>query len=367
MAWAADGSSGTLQDYTTARYLGLIRNFHRHSWLLIYLFGASPAVCASFLRGRPGHHLQPFDTQGNSLYLPYATSLRMGGLGYNSSAQKSIAVCYNTLDNYLHALRDAILTPHPGYAHIPSGQQGDYQQLNDSLLQIENEFYSTVRPKRVAASGETPLTALHKRGIEYIEVRCMDVNPFMPEGIDADTMRFLDTFLLHCLLADSPECSAEQQSVLDSNLEKVVERGREPGLQLNTPEGERPMVAIADELLQQLDAIAQLLDHCHGGEHYARALELQRHKVRDADATPSARVLREMREQELPFYRLALNYSARWAAHYKQRELRPDTLAQLEHESAESLAAQRALEASEQHSFSEHLAAYYAQYSALQV
>lgn len=366
-AWAVDGRPGTLAQYTTERYLGLIRNFHRHSWLLIYLFGASPAVCASFLRGRKGHSLQPFDSEGNSLYLPHATSLRMGGLGYNSSAQKSIAVCYNSLDNYLHALRDAILTPHPGYAHIPSGQQGDYQQLNDSLLQIENEFYSTVRPKRVADRGETPLTALHRRGIEYIEVRCMDVNPFLPEGIDAPTMRFLDTFLLHCLLDDSPPCSPEQQAVLNSNLEKVVERGREPGLALTTEAGQQPMRDIAQALLDALAPIATLLDRCHGGEEYTQTLALQRGKLEDAEQTPSARILREMHEQNVPFYRLALGYSQRWAEHYRARSLDPATQARLDRESSDSLQAQRELESNEGESFSEHLAAYYAQYAALAV
>ena len=81
---------------------------------------------------------------------------------------------------------------------------GEYNQLATTLLQIENEFYGTIRPKRVIRSGERPLHALRERGVEYVEVRCMDLDPFVPVGIEAPTMRFIDVFLLHCLLSDSP-------------------------------------------------------------------------------------------------------------------------------------------------------------------
>ncbi|MEQ8516489.1 MAG: glutamate--cysteine ligase [Chromatocurvus sp.] len=365
-AWKADGSPGRQQDYITDRYLGLIRNFHRWSWLLIYLFGASPAVCASFMRGRGQQSpLQAFDGEGNTLYLPHATALRMGGLGYNSAAQGGLNVCYNTLDNYIHALKDAIMQPHADYAAYAAGENGDYQQLNSSLLQIENEFYSTIRPKRVTASGETPLAALHRGGIEYIEVRCLDVNPFLPEGIDAETIRFLDMFLLHCLTRDSEACNEREQARHDANLEAVVNRGREPGLTLETLDGPQPMASMANALLDALGATADALDASHGGSDYREALDAQRAKIADPDLTPSARLLAEMRERTIPFYRLGLNYSNRWAEYFRSRTLSPETLAALDAESARSLEAQEALERSEAPDFAGHLAAYYAQYAAL--
>ncbi len=365
-AWEADGSPGRRQDYITGRYLGLIRNFHRWSWLLIYLFGASPAVCASFMRGRGQQSaLQAFDNEGNTLYLPHATALRMGGLGYNSAAQRGLNVCYNTLDNYIQALKNAIMQPHAAYAAYPAGENGDYQQLNSSLLQIENEFYSTIRPKRVTASGETPLAALHRAGIEYIEVRCLDVNPFLPEGIDAETIRFLDIFLLHCLTCDSEPCNEQEQALQDANLEAVVNRGREPGLALDTLDGPVSMAALAQELTQTLAATAQALDASHGGSEYRRALESQQRKIADPDLTPSARLLAEMREHDIPFYRLGLNYSNRWADYFRSRDLSPATLAALDAESARSLEAQSTLEHNETRDFAAHLAAYYDQYATL--
>jgi glutamate--cysteine ligase len=364
-AWKQAGSPGDICDYVSDRYLALIRNFHRHSWLLIYLFGASPAVCASFLRGRGDAGLQPFDEQGRSMHLPYGTALRMGDLGYNSSAQKGLNICYNSLDNYVETLRCAILRPHPQYKDIPCGQDGDYQQLSDSLLQIENEFYSPIRPKRITRSGETPLTALSQRGIEYIEVRCVDVNPFSAVGIDAEQMRFLDTFLLHCLLDDSPACNEEEQANQAANLEAVVNRGRKPGLMLQTNSGEQPMAECSAKLFSAMQPVAELLDKANASSQYTQSLQQQRAKVTDPELTPSARVLREMKEKDLPFFRLAMTYSEQWADHFRSRHLSPEIQAQYEEESRRSLEAQREVEEADNMSFKDYLEKYFAQYRAL--
>jgi glutamate--cysteine ligase len=364
-AWHAAGQPCSMQDYVSTRYLALIRNFKRHSWLLIYLFGASPAVCASFLRGRENPGLLPFDEAGRSLHLPFGTALRMGDLGYNSAAQKGLNICYNCLDTYLETLRNAILQPHPEYAHIPSGQNGDFQQLSDSLLQIENEFYSPIRPKRVTGRGETPLTALLRRGIEYVEVRCIDVSPFTPVGIDAAQMRFLDTFLLFCLLAPSPPCNDADQARQAANLEAVVNRGRMPGLNLQTAAGEKPLATCAGELLDAMREIATLLDEVHGGELYCLSLERQAASVADPELTPSARILREMREGDLPYFRLIMSYSEKWADYFRNRPLGAARQAAFEQQTRQSLQVQRDIEAADDISFEQYLDNYFSQYRAL--
>ena len=363
--WREASQPGSLKDYISHRYLGLIRNFNRYSWLLIYLYGASPAVCASFLKGRDDHGLLPFDEQGRSLHLPHATSLRMGDLGYNSDAQKNLNICYNSLENYVNTLHEAIRQPHPAYREIPSGENGDYQQLNDSLLQIENEFYSPIRPKRVTASGETPLNALARAGVEYIEVRCVDVSPFSPLGIDAPQIRFMDTFLLYCLLLDSPDCDDSEQREQAENLEAVVNRGREPQLELR--EGGSPigLAQWGQRILETMAPVAGLLDTAHGGKLYAAALADQAEKIADPEKTPSARVLREMHEQDLPFFRLAMSYSERWAAHFSDEPITATVAAAFERESLRSLQAQRDIEASDDISFEQYLHDFFVQYEAL--
>src|SRR2546430_4827060 len=212
------------------QYFALIRNFRRHAWLLLYLFGASPAVCSTFVEGR-AHELK--ELAPGTFYLPHATSLRMGRLGYLSEAQDSLAVSYNDLESYAASLDDALTKSYPAYAAIGVRDGEDYRQLAPSLLQIENEFYSTIRPKRVVRPGERPLHALRERGVQYVEIRAMDLDPFSAIGIAVETARFLDVFLLHCLLNDSPPDSLEEIKAVGRNKQRVAARGREPGLRLD--------------------------------------------------------------------------------------------------------------------------------------
>ena len=155
------------------------------------LFGAAPAVCRSFVLGTD-HKLEPFSE--GTYYLPHATSLRMGRLGYQSEAQSALDISYNSVADYSRSMRIGLTESYPDYSAIVPAEDGEYPQLNDAVLQIENEFYGTIRPKRTTRSGERPLSALNERGVEYVEVRCVDLNPFEPLGINAEQIRFMDTF-----------------------------------------------------------------------------------------------------------------------------------------------------------------------------
>ena len=277
---------------STEDYFGLIRNFRRHSFLLLYLFGASPALCSSFAAGRE-HGLQTL--RGRTLHMPHATSLRMGRLGYQSDAQASLSVSYNSLESYAASLQEALTKPYPAYEAVGiRNPGGDYNQLATSLLQIENEFYGTIRPKRVIFPGERPLHALRERGVEYVEVRCMDLDPFEPVGIAASTMRFIDMFLLHCLLGDSPADTPAEIAALARNQQRVAARGREPGLLLERGDTEVALTAWAAQLLQEIEPIAAALDAALGGADHRHVLAAASATLNDAQTTPSARVLATM-------------------------------------------------------------------------
>ena len=276
-------------------YFALIRNFRRHSFLLLVLFGASPAVCTSFVAGRE-HGLQPLSP--HTLHLPHATSLRMGRLGYQSDAQSSLSVSYNNLESYRASLRGAT-KPYPPYKAIGiRNPGGEYNQLATSLLQIENEFYGTIRPKRVIKSGERPLHALRERGVEYIEVRCMDLDPFVNIGIASPTMRFIDMFLLHCLLSDSPPDSREEIAALARNQQSAAARGREPGLQLQRNGARASLVDWGAELIEGCAPIADRLDAEFGGTDYRDALAIAQKTWHLPSMLPSARVLSALRAGE---------------------------------------------------------------------
>jgi glutamate--cysteine ligase len=275
------------------QYFALIRNFRRHSFLLLLLFGASPAVCSTFVAGRE-HGLQPL--AGGTLYQPHATSLRMGDLGYRSEAQARLAVSYNGLDSYAASLHDALTRPYAPYEAIGvRNLGGEYNQLATSLLQIENEFYGTIRPKRVIFPGERPLHALRERGVEYVEVRCMDLDPFVTVGIDAPTMRFLDLFLLHCLLSDSPPDTPQEIAALGRNQQRTAARGREPGLKLERGRHEVALLDWGAEIVEQCAGLADALDAALGGQAYRDAHRAALAGLAAVDSLPSARVLATMR------------------------------------------------------------------------
>src|SRR5947209_14629576 len=171
----------------------------------------------------------------------------MSDVGYRNRNQAGLSVSVNSLEEYVRDLQRAISTPHPPYQKIGVKGNGEYQQLNANILQIENEYYSFIRPKRVARSGERPTKALQRAGVEYVEVRALDVSAFDPVGVNQNKLRFLEAFLALCLLKDSPPIADSEQAALDQNHVTVARRGREPGLTLAREGREVSMLGWARE------------------------------------------------------------------------------------------------------------------------
>lgn len=296
----------SLQNFKSEGYFKLIRNFRRYGWLLLYLLGSAPAVCRSFVANRD-HQLSPVGQDSHSLYQPYATSLRMGDLGYQSQAQSTVDISYNSLEEYINSLRSALATPYKAYDDIGlKDPQGNYKQLNTHLLQIENEFYSAIRPKRTAVLDETPLQALQHSGVEYIEVRCLDVNPLLACGIDAQTIRFLDTFLLFCLLSESPKSTNSEAQIFSNNMLKTVYQGRDPQLRLQKGPSKVRLRQWGADLLLEMQPVAKQLDMAHDNQYYTQALRSMQAAIIDASKTPSESMLKEMQDNNETYYRMAM-------------------------------------------------------------
>ena len=354
---AADTGKHTVSPmaFQSESYLAMIRNFRRYSWLLMYLFGASPALSTGFLRGRP-HKLETLSA--DTLYLPYATSLRMSDLGYQNDAQSGLRPHENSLDDYVAALTKAVNQAYPPYAELGTKKDGEWIQLSTNVLQIENEYYSTIRPKRVIRTGERPIQALCLRGVQYIEVRCMDVDPFEPVGISVETGRFLDVFLLLCALEDSAAISEHDSARYTDNFARTVKEGRRPGLMLARDDGPVTLRDWGQDLLARLTPVAALLDAGRGDHAHADALAAQAVKLLDPDATPSAKVLAELRANGGSFAAFGLRQSERHAAHFRAHPPTPAERADFEAMAAASLAEQAALEAVAGGNFDDYVAAY---------
>ena len=354
--YACCAASGPMQDFVSERYFGLIRNFLRYSWLIPYLFGASPAVSTSFLQGRKPDLVPLGD---DTMYGPYATSLRMSDLGYQNRVQAKLHVNFNSVAGYAQALDAAIHTPDPFYTAIGVKDGAHWKQLNANVLQIENEFYAGIRPKRIGPHGERPAIALQKYGVEYVEVRVFDLNPLVDIGIAPEQSSFADAFLLMCLMRDSPPITAREQSENDENKRRVVTRGRQPDLQLLVHNAEQALRPLAHELFDDMLPFARMLDSAYGGANYGQTLQELRLRIDQPELTPSAIVLEGVR-QHGGLANFTMHMSRQHQQSLLAQTLDAAALDKFITSAQASLAQQKQLEAKPQGSFEDYVAAYYA-------
>jgi glutamate--cysteine ligase len=350
------------RDFVSTGYFSLLRNYRRYGWLILYLFGNSPVLCSSFVAGRP-HTLKQLAP--GTLYEPYATSLRMSDLGYRNKSQAGVQISVNSLAEYIADLSRAIAVPNPEFERIGvkvNGPDGvEYRQLNANLLQIENEYYSFIRPKRVARSGERPTQALARGGVQYVEVRALDVSAFDPVGVNQNKLRFVEAFLALCLLKDSAAIDSDEQERLDGNHAVVAHRGREPGLELQRDGRAVSLHSWALQLLDEMRGLCELLDYGEAQRPYTAALDVQAAKLHDSALTPAARTLAEMTSTGESFFQFAQRMSQAHRGYFL--DLYPPNqtrLAQFAQEALESVQRQEHIERTDTLDFDDYLAKYFA-------
>lgn len=348
------------RDFVDSAYLELTRNLQRFGWLIPYLFGASPAVCKSFLGNKPTELLE-FDP--HTYYEPYATSLRMGDIGYTNSKEKGVGIKanYNSLEGYIRSLTHAIETPSPLWEKIGVEVDGHYEQLNANILQIENEYYSTVRPKQVLEGLEKPTLALRRRGVRYIELRSLDVNAFHPLGVSEEQLCFLRAFMVYCLLLESPPINVQERKEIDQNIGGAAHRGRDPALSLSRLGREVRLLDWARDLLQAMEPVCELLDRWDERKPYSRTLKQQQECVDNPENTPSARMLQEMRDQGEGFFQFAKRKSLQQRDYFSDFVPDAGRYRMFLEEAEASLARQRDMELADDVSFGQFLADYFAQ------
>jgi len=349
-------SKEPLQDFISRRYFGLVRNFLRFGWLIPYLFGASPALCKSFLQGHPSDLIE---LSPGTLYGPYATSLRMSDLGYQNHAQDKLAIGFNSLREYTHGLEAAIRTHDPYYAEMGVRDGERWKQLSDSVLQLEAEFYAAMRPKRIGLKGERPALALQTYGVQYVEMRLFDLNPFVDIGITPEQSLFADALLLMCLFRDSPPITSREQGENDENKHRVVTRGRQPDLHLLVHNREQSLSTLAHELFDEMLPFAAMLDAAYGGKQYDLALQNLRQRINQPELTPSAQVI-EAAKQHGSYFDFAFEMSQKHTHKLQAQPLPAEVNARFQTSVTSSLAEQAAIDASTEKPFEEFVAAYFA-------
>lgn len=347
----SDEESG--KEVISAGYLQLIRNYYRFGWIIPYLFGASPGVCPSFLNGRTTD--LPFEYASSGLiYLPYATSLRLSDLGYTNKSQSQLRISLNHLDEYVRSLKQAIKTPYADYQRMGLQRDGRYLQLNTNVLQIENELYTPIRPKRITREDESPSDALMCGGIEYVEIRSLDINPFSPVGVDEEQARFLDLFLIWCTLAEAPDMSTKELLYIRNNWCRVILEGRKPGLMLNIyGSTEQPLTTIGKFLFNDLRRVAETIDINNGATNYQQVSDKLVEVFDYPELTLSARFLDQLIVHGISGLGLILAENYRQILRDEPLQALSET--QLDNEQILSWQRQRALEAADNLSFDEFL------------
>lgn len=356
--WAELNGKEYSQDQISADYFGLIRNYRRLCWLIPYLYGASPALCGSFLKGKK--HALPFKKVGKgTVYMPHATCLRMSDLGYTSAEQSSLKICYNQLDNYVKLLRDAMNTPSTRFSQFAAGDEGNYQQLSRNIIQIENELYSPIRPKQPTKSMEKPTDALVRRGINYIEVRALDVNPFSAVGISQAQFDFLDVFLVTCLLMPSAELDETQLNEAKENMNRVVLEGRNPGLVLQNDGVDITLPQWCTSLFKSFEQAAELLDLANDTSRYGEAVKTEFAKVHNPELTPSGKLLSMLLEEDKDNGVLGLELAQAYQSEMKSFEYTDTDAAGFAAQAEVSFASQKEIEAADVKDFDTFIRDYF--------
>ncbi|MCI0655163.1 MAG: glutamate--cysteine ligase [Methylococcaceae bacterium] len=349
------------RDFIADAYFSMIRNLQRWGWIALYLFGASPAICKSFVRDRKAFYRDFDEFDPHTFFKPYATSLRMSDIGYKNNTQSQLHISYNNLQDYIESLTLAIETPFPDYRKIGIRVAGEYRQLNDNILQIENEYYSSARPKQIADSGEKPTLALKRRGVRYVEVRSLDIELSSDIGVTEERLFFMEALLLTCLLLESPQLDRKSTAVNNQNFLAVAYAGRDPALILKKENHSVKLRDWALEICESMRGICEILDATQEDRRYTKALENQIRAVRDPERTPSARILAEMRETRESFADYALHRSEQYRRSFKSQTLSSEKTLHFEEISRESLAEQQQMEREQTQPFDVFLDRYFSQ------
>lgn len=348
------------QTFINTKYMGMTRNIQRYGWIIPYLFGTSPAICPSFIEdGMKPEGMKDF--QSHTYYEEFGTSLRMGDIGYTNNNEDSVGVKanYNSLEEYISCLRTAISTPHQEYVDIGIKSGDEYLQLNTNILQIENEYYSSVRPKQILNGFEKPTCALERRGIQYVELRSVDINAFRPAGLTHKQLYFLEIFMMFCLLQESTDIDANEASEIDSNQNTVAHKGRKPGLELNRNGEAITLKDWATELLEQMQGVADILNTAHNETFYSDAISTQMELVQDPSLTPSAQVLDDIFNKDGSYYQFAKRKSEEHREYFLKRELSEHINKKMELVAEQSLQQQSKLEAEQDMGFDTFLQKYF--------
>ena len=336
-------------------YFRMLRNLHRMNWLVLYLFGASPIVSKNFLSNK---HRKFQKLDNHNYYMPYATSLRMSDLGYQNINQSNLAISTNSVQEYTSDLKQATLKTCDDFQKIDEEAKDNYAQINSNILQIEDEYYAVSRPKSSSVSNRRLTTKLNHTGVDYMELRSLDINPFQRIGIDLDTVHFLEVFLIYCTLKPSPPIENKEIEEIKKNDLLVATVGREPGLNLSNDGTKIGLKNWANQILDEMIPIADLLDNMT--TNFSSIIQEFSTHIADPEKTISAMLLNKILNEKMDFGELGRTIGNDYKSYYINFEKSKNSdWPLLEKEASDSKKRQAKLEQTSDQSFEDFVKEYF--------
>jgi len=347
------GQHETKIEFKNQAHFSILRNFNRYQWLLLYLFGASPAIDKSYVE-KKSDELAEIDK--DSYYGEYATTLRMSNIGYSNNIRCGYTISLSDLSTFIADLNNATKTPCPEFEKLGLIKDGKYLQINGNILQIENEYYATIRPRQLLQSQEEKLSeALKERGVNYLEIRSLDIDPFSPIGINEKQLQFVQLFLLYCLFKQSPKIGFEEQVEINENKNQVALKGRKNGCLLKKNKQIVSLKEWAHDILDEMETIANIVDCGNKNETCSQLIVKQRQKIEDESLTLSAIVLKKMKDSGKNYIEFGLYLARKYKDNFLKNNIDKKTELKFKNLAKKTLADQQKIEAADRISFEDFL------------
>ncbi|HAT4141561.1 TPA: bifunctional glutamate--cysteine ligase GshA/glutathione synthetase GshB [Clostridium perfringens] len=248
-------------------YLRMARNFQKYHWLLIYLTGASPVFHESYIDEikEEGEKLGE-----DSYYIKDDTSLRNSSYGYKN--KKDYYVSYNSIEEYASDIKNLV---------------------KDKEIQSIKEYYNPIRLKSLGS--EDMLESLLNKGIDYLEVRLLDLDPLSVQGVNKETLYLVHLFMIYTLLKENKEITYKDQEEFFKNHDMVALKGRNEEAVIH--ENGIP-VLLKDkgrEILSEMDEIVEIL--FSNNEKFKNVIKRALEKINNPHDTISEKLIKDIKEE----------------------------------------------------------------------
>ncbi len=265
------GDERPFKEYRDDIYMKISRNLLKYNWFLVYMFGASIGSHESYSKICNNKMIEGKD---GTYYFPYATSFRNGPCGYKNL--KDYMISYKSVADYVEDIKSLV-------------EVGE--------ISSAKEYYSSVRLK--STIGGDILKTLPESGVDYLELRFIDLNPFKKVGIERKTLYFLHLFLIYCMISEDRDYTEKLKKEDDYNTMIASSVGRQGETELLRCGEKVNIVEWKLEIVDELEELIKLL--VPRKEEYKKSLEEIRKRI--IDRSLSERLAEEFdREGYLKFH-----------------------------------------------------------------